>query len=71
MNKKTIITALFALVTMTGHGQVHYRLEGNIGDSTITGKAVVRDHSRNLRLQGGRRPRRICHPQYIAKINEQ
>ena len=43
MNKKTIITALFALVTMTGHGQVHYRLEGNIGDSTITGKAVVRD----------------------------
>jgi len=43
MNKKTIITALFALVAMAGHGQVHYRLEGNIGDSTITGKALVRD----------------------------
>ncbi len=43
MNKKTIITILFALVAMAGHGQVHYRLEGNIGDSTITGKAVVQD----------------------------
>ena len=43
MNKKTIITALLALIAMAGHGQVHYRLEGNIGDSTITGKALVRD----------------------------
>ena len=43
MNKKTIITALLALVALTGQGQVYYRLEGNIDDSTITGKAVVRD----------------------------
>ena len=43
MNKKIIITALLALVTLTALGQVHYRLEGNIGDSTITGKAVVQD----------------------------
>jgi peroxiredoxin len=43
MNKKTIITILLAIVTMTGQAQVNYRLEGNIGDSTITGKAVVRD----------------------------
>ena len=32
MNKKSIITALLALVAMVGQGQVHYRLEGNIGD---------------------------------------
>ena len=39
---KTIITALLALVTMTGQAQsrVHYRLEGFIGDSTVTGKAL-------------------------------
>ena len=43
MNKSTIITLLFALVAMVGQGQIHYRLEGTIGDSTITGKAVVRD----------------------------
>ena len=43
MNKKTIITILLALVAMAGHGQIHYRLEGTIGDSTITGKAVVQD----------------------------
>ena len=43
MNKKTIITILLALAAMAGQGQIHYRLEGNIGDSTITGKAVVRD----------------------------
>ena len=43
MNKKTIITILLAIVTMTAQAQVNYRLEGNIGDSTITGKAVVRD----------------------------
>ena len=43
MNKSTIITLLFALVAMVGQGQIHYRLEGTIGDSTITGKAVVQD----------------------------
>ena len=43
MNKQPIITILLVLVTMAGQAQVHYRLEGNIGDSTITEKAVVRD----------------------------
>ena len=43
MNKKTIITILLALVAMAGQAQIHYRLEGTIGDSTITGKAVVQD----------------------------
>ena len=47
MNKKTIITAMLALVTLTGQGQVHYRLEGNIGDSTITEKALVKDMYNN------------------------
>ena len=43
MNKSTIITLLFALVAMAGQAQTHYRLEGNIGDSNITGKAIVWD----------------------------
>ena len=47
MNKKTIITALLALVALTAQGQVHYRLEGNIGDSTITEKALVKDMHNN------------------------
>ena len=47
MNKKTIITALLALVALTGQAQVHYRLEGNIGDSTITEKALVKDMYNN------------------------
>ena len=38
-----IITALCALVAMAGQGQVHYRLEGDIGDSNITGKALIRE----------------------------
>jgi hypothetical protein len=42
MNKQTILTALLALVTLAGQGQVHYQQERNIVDSTITGKAVVR-----------------------------
>ena len=36
MNKKTIITLLFALVAVTGQAQVHYRLEGNIGRPDVT-----------------------------------
>lgn len=43
MNKQTIISILLALVAMAGQAQVHYRLEGFIGDSTLTGKAVLRD----------------------------
>ena len=36
MNKKTIITILLALVAMAGQGQIHYRLEGNIGRPDVT-----------------------------------
>ena len=36
MNKKSIITALLALVAMAGQGQIHYRLEGNIGRPDVT-----------------------------------
>ena len=36
MNKKPIIiTILLALVAVTGQAQIHYRLEGTIGDSTL------------------------------------
>ena len=34
--KQTIITALLALVAVTGQAQVHYRLEGNIGRPDVT-----------------------------------
>ena len=40
-NKKTIITILLALVAMAGQGQVHYRLEGTIGDSTLNAKMLL------------------------------
>ena len=36
MNKKTIITILLALAAMAGQGQIHYRLEGNIGRPDLT-----------------------------------
>lgn len=36
MNKKTIITALLTLVVMAVQGQIHYRLEGNIGRPDVT-----------------------------------
>ena len=41
--KKTIITALFALIAMAGQGQVHYRIEGNIGMPHFTGVMEVKD----------------------------
>ncbi len=43
MNKKTILSTMLVLVALTAQSQVHYRLEGNIGDSTFTGKATLRD----------------------------
>ena len=43
MNKKTIITILFALVAMAGQTQIHYRLEGNIGHPDFTGTLYLRD----------------------------
>ena len=43
MNKKTIITILLAFVAVAGQGQVHYRLEGNIGHPGFTGIMNVRD----------------------------
>ena len=43
MNKKTIITALLTLVAVTGQGQIHYRLEGNIGHPEFTGIMFVQD----------------------------
>lgn len=43
MNKKTIITALLALVWMAGPGQIHYRLEGDIGKPDFTGVMEICD----------------------------
>ena len=81
MNKKTIITALLALVTMTGQAQsrVHYRLEGFIGDSTITGKAYLMEmfvHSGEIvdtvNISKGRviKQRNITYPQLLNTGNQ-
>ena len=45
MKKKTIITALLALVAMAGQGQVHYRIDGNTGHSDFTGTLYLYDYS--------------------------
>ena len=41
MNRKTIIIALLALVAMAGQGQIRYRLEGTIGDSTLNTRLLL------------------------------
>ena len=43
MNKQAIITILFALVVMSVQGQIHYRIEGNIGMPDFTGIMEVKD----------------------------
>ena len=45
MNKKTIITILLALVTMTGQGQVNYHIDGNTGHPEFTGTLYLYDYS--------------------------
>ena len=41
MYKKTIITALLTLIAMASEGQIHYRLEGTVGDSTMNTKLLL------------------------------
>ena len=43
MNKKAITTLLLALVSLAGQAQIHYRIEGNIGNSGFTGKVEICD----------------------------
>ena len=43
MNKKLFITAMLVLVALAVQGQVHYRLEGNIGHPEFTGVMVIED----------------------------
>ena len=50
MKKKTIITALLALVAMTGQSQVHYRLEGTLGDATLNTKMLLREHMTSMKM---------------------
>lgn len=45
MTKKTIITALFAFVSMAGKGQVNYRIDGNTGHPDFTGTLYLYDYS--------------------------
>ena len=45
MNKKMIITALLAFVTMAGQGQVYYRIDGNTGHPDFTGTLYLYDYS--------------------------
>ena len=39
--KLTVITILLSLFFMTGMGQVHYRLEGTVGDSTLNTRLLL------------------------------
>ena len=48
MNKQNVITILLALVAMAGQAQIHYRLEGNIGNDEISGRMEVRDMFNNV-----------------------
>lgn len=41
MKKKTLINILFALIAITGQAQIHYRLEGTIGDSTFNTRLLL------------------------------
>ena len=45
MNKKTIITILFALVAMAGKAQIHYQIDGNTGHPEFTGTLYLYDYS--------------------------
>lgn len=45
MNKKTIITILFALVAMAGKAQIHYQIDGNTGHPDFTGTLYLYDYS--------------------------
>ena len=45
MNKKTIITILFALVAMAGKTQIHYQIDGNTGHPDFTGTLYLYDYS--------------------------
>ena len=41
MNKQTIITTLLALAVLAGQAQIHYRLEGTIGDASLNAKLLL------------------------------
>ena len=40
---RNIITIMLVLVAIAGQAQIHYRLEGNIGNTEFSGKMMVRD----------------------------
>ena len=48
--KQGVITILLALVAITGHGQVHYRLEGKVGDSTMNTKLLLTQWMSAMRM---------------------
>jgi thiol-disulfide isomerase/thioredoxin len=49
-NKQTIITILFTLVAMAGQAQIHYRLEGTIGDSTLNTRLLLNQGMSAMKL---------------------
>ena len=50
MYKKTIITALLTLIAMASEGQIHYRLEGTVGDSTMNTKLLLNQWMSDMRM---------------------
>ena len=53
MNKKTIITALLAIVALAGQAQVHYRIDGNTGLPDFTGTLYLYDYESSPNRVGG------------------
>ena len=50
MIKQIIITALLALVAMAGQAQIHYRLEGTIGDSTLNTRLLLNQEMSSMKM---------------------
>ena len=50
MNRQTILTILFAIVAVTAHGQVNYRLEGVVGDSTMNTRLLLMQYMSAMRM---------------------
>ena len=50
MYNKTIITLLLTLIAMASEGQIHYRLEGTVGDSTMNTKLLLNQWMSDMRM---------------------
>ena len=50
MKKRTVITTLLTLFIMSAWGQVHYRLKGTVGDSTLNTRLLLMQRMTAMRI---------------------